>query len=188
MPESTLAPFDPALAPTLDESAVPYVGLDSFVEQKTGMFFGRQQAIGSLVSRLRHEKLVAVIGPSGSGKSSLVLAGLIPALKAGALPGSERWTYLGRMVPGVDPLANLEQLIERRWPEGAATTDIPQILKADPAALLAMLEERSDQPVVLVVDQFEEIATLQQDSVARVAFEKALAILATTPARDTSSC
>ncbi len=181
VPESTLAPFDPALAPTLDESAVPYVGLDSFVEQKTGMFFGRQQAIGSLVSRLRHEKLVAVIGPSGSGKSSLVLAGLIPALKAGALPGSERWTYLGRMVPGVDPLANLEQMIERRWTEGAATTDIPQILKADPAALLAMLEERSDQPVVLVVDQFEEIATLQQDSVARVAFEKALAILASHP-------
>ncbi len=181
VPESTLAPFDPELAPTLDESAVPYVGLDSFVEQKTGMFFGRQQAIGSLVSRLRHEKLVAVIGPSGSGKSSLVLAGLIPALKAGALPGSERWTYLGRMVPGVDPLANLEQMIERRWTEGAATTDIPQILKADPAALLAMLEERSDQPVVLVVDQFEEIATLQQDSEARVAFEKALAILASHP-------
>ena len=85
------------------------------------------------------------------------------------------------MVPGVDPLANLEQMIERRWTEGAATTDIPQILKADPAALLAMLEERSDQPVVLVVDQFEEIATLQQDSEARVAFEKALAILASHP-------
>ena len=62
VPESTLAPFDPALAPTLDRART-YVGLDSFVEQKTGMFFGRQQAIGSLVSRLRHEKLVAVMGP-----------------------------------------------------------------------------------------------------------------------------
>ena len=83
-------------------------------------------------------------GPPAAATHRFVLAGLISALKTEALPGSEHWTYLGRVVPGVDPLANLEQMVERRWTEGAATTDIPQMRKAVPAALLAMLEERSD--------------------------------------------
>ena len=105
VPESTLMSFDPALAPVLDDGVVPYVGLDAFAEQKKSLFFGRSRAIESLVTRLRKENLVAVIGPSGSGKSSLVLAGLIPALKAGAIAGSGTWRYLGEWSPGRMPWA-----------------------------------------------------------------------------------
>jgi hypothetical protein len=106
-PDATLAEFDPALAPDLPEDLCPYQGLDAFRENKHALFFGRRRLIESMVGRLKESRLLAVVGPSGSGKSSLVLAGLLPALKAGVLPGSQGWRYYSPIVPGSDPLASL---------------------------------------------------------------------------------
>jgi WD40 repeat protein/DNA-binding SARP family transcriptional activator len=69
----------------------PYKGLYAFGESDAGDFFGREEFVQAIVERLREERFLAVVGPSGSGKSSVVLAGVVPALRAGALPGSAGW-------------------------------------------------------------------------------------------------
>ncbi|MBM2848373.1 MAG: repeat protein [Anaerolineales bacterium] len=136
-----LAEFDPTLAPELPDEARPYRGLDAFLEDDQGLFFGRESLIADLVRRLENGRLLAVLGASWSGKSSVVRAGLMPALKNGAVPGSEHWRYARPMVPGSNPVAALEH----------ALRSLPA--EADPP-----------QPLVLVVDQFEEIFTLSDKS------------------------
>ena len=108
-----LAEFDPSVAPELNDALCPYVGLDAFLEANHHLFFGRQRLVRELIDRVAQHRLVAVVGPSGSGKSSLVRAGLVPALKDGALPGSQDWRYTPPIVPGSDPLASLARLFHR---------------------------------------------------------------------------
>jgi len=84
----------------------PFKGLAPFLAADADFFFGREALVSDLVSRLASSAFVGVVGASGCGKSSLVQAGLLPALAAGALPGSERWrTVVIR--PGGHPLAEL---------------------------------------------------------------------------------
>ena len=85
LPRPQLAPHDPALLPQLSEADCPYVGLEAFDERDAANFFGREERVQALAHRLQHERLLVVTGASGSGKSSLVLAGLLPALRAGAM-------------------------------------------------------------------------------------------------------
>jgi DNA-binding beta-propeller fold protein YncE len=176
VPETTLCPFDRDAAPTLDDRLVPYVGLDSFVEGNKELFFGREELVASLVERLGHENLLAISGPSGSGKSSLVLAGIIPALKAGGVPGSAGWQYLGRMVPGSNPLENLAKLLQRRENNGFAPGTLAAEFLKRPEYLRELLRS-SGCTTVLVVDQFEELSTLCDDATVREAFEKCLVSL-----------
>ena len=84
----------------------PYKGLAAFTEQDAPDFFGRSDEIERLVDLVSENRLSAVVGPSGSGKSSLTLAGLLPALAAGAVPGSETWISV-RAVPGGYPFDEL---------------------------------------------------------------------------------
>src|SRR5262249_38228001 len=131
-PDATLAEFDPALAPELPDELCPYLGLDAFREADNDKFFGRSELIARLVERLADQRLLAVVGPSGSGKSSLVRAGLIPALKTGALPDSQNWRYLPPIVPGSDPMANLARMTndapqtDTPTPEAGAPSDNPK--------------------------------------------------------------
>ena len=85
----------------------PYKGLDVFEEEDAELFFGREALVDDLVSRVKNSRTVFITGPSGSGKSSLVRAGLIHALKQGAIKNlhSERWLY-ETMKPGRDPMTN----------------------------------------------------------------------------------
>src|ERR1041385_1111961 len=71
----------------------PYKGLDFFEEEDAELFFGREKLVGDLVNRVKDSCTVFITGPSGSGKSSLVRAGLIHALKRGAIPNSDHWLY-----------------------------------------------------------------------------------------------
>ncbi len=93
----------------------PYKGLRSFQREDAGDFFGREQCIDTLTRTLREvlqaaqsgqpaSRFLAVIGPHGSGKSSAVLAGLLPQLEQGLLPQSHKWIYLKPMAPGQHPL------------------------------------------------------------------------------------
>jgi energy-coupling factor transporter ATP-binding protein EcfA2 len=185
-PDAALDEFDPALAPDLDDALCPYRGLDVFDEAHKNLFFGRQRLSAKMVKRLEESRLLAVVGPSGSGKSSLVLAGLLPALKAGAVPGSEGWHYLPPMVPGSDPLANLAQLLRPADVEGSAWLE-EQVarFRRDPDHL-AHLASESGAPVVLVVDQFEELFTLCLDGGARQAFvDNLLSLIEAPDARHT---
>src|SRR4029453_11355379 len=84
----------------------PYVGLEAFREGEAPQFFGRRDRVDALVEAVRARPFVFVTGASGSGKSSLVLAGLIPALKNNAIEGSAQWVVVPTIVPGATPLRN----------------------------------------------------------------------------------
>jgi sugar lactone lactonase YvrE/energy-coupling factor transporter ATP-binding protein EcfA2 len=170
-PDATLAEFDPALAPELDDARCPYLGLEAFREEKSNLFYGRQRLLEKLVNHLQENRLLAVVGSSGSGKSSVVLAGLLPKLKVGALSDSENWHYYSPMVPGVNPLENLARLTQPR--DVNATEWLQQQVESfqrDPNHLTKLSNEFGNRPSVLVVDQFEEAFTLCRDDSVRQAF------------------
>ncbi|MFL5804092.1 MAG: WD40 repeat domain-containing protein [Roseiflexaceae bacterium] len=164
-PDATLAEFDQLLAPELPDALCPYVGLDAFRETDHELFHGRQPLIEELIERLKTNRLLAVVGSSGSGKSSLVRAGLLPALKAGALPGSAGWRYCPTIVPGSQPLATLERTLSAAQQEASSVDESPA----------------GDAPLVLVVDQFEELFTLCADEQERESFADRLLELARSP-------
>lgn len=148
VPETDLADFDPNLAPTLDDELCPYVGLTAFDELTSDRFFGRERMVKAALQRLEKERFLSILGPSGSGKSSLLLGGIIPALKAGGVKGSENWIYLPPIVPGSDPVANLTAVLDPAKP----------------------LDQTTSRTTVLVVDQFEELFTLTESDRSRNQF------------------
>src|SRR4030095_2965087 len=95
--DSTLDEYDPAEAPDLDDMECPYPGLDAFQTANALYFFGRSQLIAELVHRLHTDRFLALLGPSGSGKSSLILAALVPVLTH-----TRHWKRALRVVPGVN--------------------------------------------------------------------------------------
>jgi DNA-binding XRE family transcriptional regulator len=92
--------------PDLSEAVCPYRGLEVFEEEHASLFFGRDADVQRVLEQLKASRFLAVVAPSGSGKSSLVRAGLLPALRAGALPASETWTS-SVFTPGPEPLTAL---------------------------------------------------------------------------------
>jgi hypothetical protein len=96
------------IAPARPSDISPFKGLVAFDVRDADMFFGRERLVAEMVGRLAGSSFLAVVGPSGSGKSSAVRAGLIPALAAGAVPGMESWT---RVVvrPGAHPMRELDR-------------------------------------------------------------------------------
>jgi len=89
-----------------EEQKCPYRGLETFDEEHADFFFGRERDIQRLLEKLKGTRFLAVLGASGSGKSSLVRAGVIPALKEGALPQSGAWV-IRVFTPGSHPLTPL---------------------------------------------------------------------------------
>jgi WD40 repeat protein len=180
--DATLAEFDYERAPELEDELCPYVGLDAFRELSHDKFFGRQRLIDEWIDRLRGQRLLVVLGLSGSGKSSLVMGGLIPALKAGALPGTQDWWYFPALVPGSDPLTNLARAVR---PVGIQSSDWvrPTVegFRNDPGHLAKLLDERGPTTSVVFVDQFEELFTLCADEDVRQAFVDNLLSMATAP-------
>jgi WD40 repeat protein/DNA-binding SARP family transcriptional activator len=124
----------------------PYKGLATFDAADAEYFFGRERLVAELVARLVGAPLLAIVGPSGSGKSSVMRAGLLPALAGGVLPGSENWTQ-AIIRPGEQPLRELHRATRR----------------------LAREWHR-----LLAVDQFEELFTACRDEAERAQFADAL--------------
>ena len=172
------------------QGVCPYRGLEAFGPDDAQFFFGRDNLVDWLVSDLRREvhaargvRLLAVLGPSGSGKSSVVLAGLIPRLKQGAIDGSERWN-VAVVRPGDDPIENLAVAVASRSPREGTAPDIGLVrtltkdLVADEGSLnlyarLALRDEPEDVRLIVVVDQFEEVFTYRpQDEQAKARFEQ----------------
>ncbi|HEX5039513.1 MAG TPA: AAA family ATPase [Candidatus Limnocylindria bacterium] len=136
-----------------DGSAVmvcPYKGLAMFEADDADYYFGRERAVAELIARLVGSPFVAVVGASGSGKSSLLRAGLLPALAKGVLPGSTTWTSVVTR-PGERPMLELGSALARTIGVDADA--------ADPIALLDdhLARQGSAQRLLLIVDQFEEV-------------------------------
>ena len=147
-----------------DNAHNPYKGLRAFEEADADDFFGREAMTSELVERLEEgARLVAVVGPSGSGKSSLVRAGLIPRLRRGALPRSDRWPIV-TMMPGRHPFEELEAALCRV----ADTTGI-DLGATDTGLLRTALRILSDEgrELILIIDQFEELFTLVDERTRR---------------------
>jgi uncharacterized delta-60 repeat protein len=146
--------------PKTFDGRCPYKGLDVFEEEDAELFFGRERLKEDLISRVKASRTVFISGPSGSGKSSLVRAGLIHALKQGAIKHSHAWLYV-TMKPGRDPFEALENAFSRlKSPELGdyfqQNVSKPEILHKCAEAILT---ERSDERLVVFIDQFEEVFT-----------------------------
>ena len=151
----------------------PFRGLAPFDSAQAEYFFGRERLVAELVARLVGSTLMAVVGPSGSGKSSVVRAGLLPALANGVLPGSEGWRQ-ALMRPGEHPLSELSRALSRLAPgKSVRHGDNPL------AALLSSLAP--GERAVLAVDQLEEAFAACRDDVERATFFEALVAAADDP-------
>ncbi|MBW3546514.1 MAG: winged helix-turn-helix domain-containing protein [Actinobacteria bacterium] len=170
-------PLMPARRPTTN----PYKGLRAFGEADADDFFGRSRVVDQLLSSIAagdlRSRFLTVVGASGSGKSSVVRAGLLPRLRHGAVAGSESW-YVVAMVPGRSPFdACAEALANVASGPTAAAID----LRSDGIAATVRRVLPAGAVVVLVVDQFEELFTLTTDEVSRRAFIDQLVELGRDP-------
>ena len=181
----TAAPHE---TPHAEENAPvpnPYKGLRAFQESDAADFFGREALTGRLVSRLaeptRLGRFLTVVGPSGSGKSSVVRAGLVPALRQGAVPQFLQWPVLDIM-PGAHPFEEIEAAL-LRVAVNPPSSLMPQ-LKEDERGLLRAVKRAlpgQQHGLVLVLDQFEEIFTLVEDEEMRRHFLDSLYASAADP-------
>jgi DNA-binding SARP family transcriptional activator/WD40 repeat protein len=135
----------------------PYKGLRSFTETDALDFHGRAALIDELLEAVGAHPLVAVVGPSGSGKSSVVRAGLVPALRAGGLPGSRGW-LITEMFPGSYPFEELEAALLRVAVE--RPPGLLDDLAGDERGLLRVTKQilpADESRLLLIMDQFEEL-------------------------------
>ena len=147
----------------------PFVGLRPFKTKEALIFFGRQRQIVELLERLHRTRFVGVIGSSGSGKSSLIYAGLVPALQAGFLVGDrDRWV-VARMTPGDSPWLRLSDALHAALCKIGLdpTTDIRGT--AELGGVSGLLQamgsclQKANANLLLFVDQFEEIFRRDDD-------------------------
>ncbi len=162
----------------------PFVGLDAYQPNQANLFFGRQKetldALACFDQRQGHAPIrwLEINGNSGSGKSSLMNAGLLPLIDQGWLwprTGFADWRRIGPMMPGERPLSMLAEHLARAFDK--EMSDVRQKLEQDHRALAEWLRSRkSDEETafLLAIDQFEELFTFA-DKDERLAFDKALA-------------
>jgi len=156
-----LAPISKLLFAT-DAHSVPELFFAGALHGRRGLAQARERLVAELVARLAGSPLLGVVGPSGSGKSSAVRAGLIPAIRTGVLPGSDGWR-VALTRPGAHPMRAVEHAVADAV---VRCRGYDQHLDAGLA-----LEDR----VMLVIDQFEETFTECADEAERAAFLAALA-------------
>ncbi len=176
-------------APVTD--AAPYKGLRYFDEDDADLFFGRERLVATLIGHLHEHHWLTVVGASGSGKSSLVRAGLIPALKDRSRlnrtpwpEGSEEWV-IEVLTPTAHPLEALAIQLTRGAESAMATTTLIDDLARDSRTLRIHSGKSVGETgrLLIVIDQFEELFTLCRDERERQSFIANL-LLATAPELD----
>ncbi len=161
----------------IETPANPFPGLRPFEFYESHLFFGREGQNESLIEKLRRTRFLAVVGTSGSGKSSLVRAGLLPALLGGMMPGAGSAWHVALLRPGSDPLGNLarafcspdafgaEEEAENRELHSVITE---ATLRRGNLGLIEAVRQANLPPnenLLVIADQFEEIFRVEQGSV-----------------------
>ncbi len=147
----------------------PYRALSYFTDQeKDAVFFhGRTRLTDELIDRVRTNNFLAVLGASGSGKSSLLRAGLLYQLKRGQkISGSDRWLYIKPFTPTATPLENLQQAINIEI-DIEAEKEKPENLTGK---LIEFIQSAETERVIILIDQFEESFTLCETHQKRLEF------------------
>ena len=144
----------------------PFPGLRPFEMEEEYLFFGREEQRQELVGLLREQRFLTVIGSSGSGKSSLVRAGLLPALYGGVMTKAGSHWHVGVMRPGSNPLANLAgalfetELMDNEGCEDLTELDLEATLIRSGLGLIEAARQsglKKNENLLIVVDQFEEL-------------------------------
>jgi len=163
----------------------PYKGLRPFESADSRDFYGREDLVEKLVGRLAesdpYSRFLAIVGPSGCGKSSLVKAGLIPALRGGALAGSEGW-FMVEMEPGTQPVDNLKIALTRVAVDD--TVNISAQLEQDESGLLrvaGLILPPDNSQLLICIDQFEEVFSLVEAEAMRSRFLDLLSAAVSDP-------
>ncbi|MEH1986659.1 nSTAND1 domain-containing NTPase [Nostoc sp.] len=157
----------------LDLGVCPYMGLSAFLEEDSQYFYGREALTQQLIHQLRDRSFLAVIGASGSGKSSIVQAGVITQLRLGKqIPSSEQW-WIRSIRPGANPLEALARRLGGAGEQGSRGAGeqgenysssshllLEGIFHQGVEGFVYWIRNQPHRVVVLVVDQFEELFTL----------------------------
>ncbi len=160
--------------PIIDELINPYVGLRPFSEVDSRRFFGRTDLIKRLIERMSedviHQRFLALVGPSGSGKSSVIYAGLLPMLRAGVITGADSW-YFASMTPGTQPFQNLVLALQSIaiTPVEDFTEELVHNVDALNQIVPSLVGD-SQHKLLLFIDQFEELFTQVKSEEARQQF------------------
>ena len=163
----------------------PYKGLQAFDEADAADFFGRADLVDEILTRLGRDdlrgRLVLLVGGSGTGKSSVVRAGLLPRVRRGESPGSQQW-FVTTMLPGSSPFKELAESLRR-------------VAVTETAGLAEQLAERGGidrvlrhllpggGQLLLIVDQFEELFTLASDGDQRTFLDGVMHAVSATDSR-----
>ncbi len=149
-----------------DESISPYQGLRAFDQSTARFFFGRDEVVKALIEKLGSSSFVILVGASGSGKSSVVRAGLMPKLEQNG------WKVLEPIQPGVDAIANIKSSLEKFFRHKDQLSTYSRIhQQIDVGNLRLVLEALpGSEKVLLVIDQFEELFTLCSNEEERQKF------------------
>lgn len=162
---------------------MPYPGLRPFEAEDQPLFFGREEQVSAMLRQLEDHRFVAVVGSSGSGKSSLVRAGLLPAVREGFLLGTTDWRTLV-IKPGHQPYQRLVRALHRTKEDAGNASAIPAddgpltsaetltlaTLRRTDRGLLTAVDElamSSENRIMVVVDQFEELFAFRRAGVNR---------------------
>lgn len=164
------------MTPTQGVRMNPYPGLRPFEVDEEYLFFGREAQIDELLDRLQHRRFLAVAGESGSGKSSLVRAGLLPALHGGFMArAGSRWR-IATMRPGNDPIGNLSRVLAEPNVLGVRgqSSDLharlmQAVLERGALGLVEAMQQcglATGENLLIVADQFEELFRFAPENTA----------------------
>lgn len=147
----------------------PFPGLRPFQVDEYPLFFGRERQVDALITRLQRSRFLAVVGTSGSGKSSLIRAGLIPALRGGMMIEAGYGWRIAALRPSSDPIGNLAAELVKKdvlseagagLPEHEAEAAIEATLRSGSLGIVNVAQQArfsEHQELLIVVDQFEEL-------------------------------
>ena len=154
-------------APELTELTNPYKGLAAYHRKDAEIFFGRENSIKELLEHMHKQPFMVVVGASGTGKSSLVRAGVLPRLE-------NEWLVVPSLRPGARPFVQLQRALLEGMGDGYADTNdggnVEQLVAR-------WCERHPGQKLLVCIDQYEELLTMTRDEAVRASFEGTLARL-----------